>query len=123
MRYRLSNEAAAPEHLLRPARYDHTLADVAAADKGGAAAVLRDFVEGIQPGQLENLLAATARGAGYGHEFAASTYDDDLDEDDEPFEGVLITARFRPDDVVLSRRGYEQLVAALADRAQSRPPA
>jgi hypothetical protein len=89
MRYRLEDKDLDPARLLAAPRYDHTIADVVGADEGGAAAVLRDFIEGVPLGELSHLQSQAARGAGSGHEFASSMYDDDLDEGDEPFEGVL----------------------------------
>jgi hypothetical protein len=48
-----------------------------------------------------------------GHEGGHSTYDDDLDPSDEPFEGVLIGSQFSMDTAVLSRAAYKRLVDAL----------
>jgi len=116
MRYQLDDQDLAPERVLVSPRYDHTLADVANLVPP-AADVLRDFVEGIQPHHLAQLAELAASGAGFGHEIASSTYDDDVDSDVVPFEGVLITAEFRPDEVVMSRHAYARLVDALATRS------
>lgn len=48
---------------------------------------------------------------GIGHELASTTYDDDLDPDEEPFEGVLLIAHFRDQAIVLSRQEMDAILA------------
>jgi hypothetical protein len=121
MRYVLRDDAADPAMLLTEPRREEAVAGIVGAEAGGAAAVLGDFVAGLDRRRLPRLAELTAQGAGYGHEFAASMFDDDLEEDDEPFEGVLISAQFRDDDVVMSRAAYGKLVAALVERCGTAP--
>jgi hypothetical protein len=113
VRYRLSDEEADPARLLLPRAAPFRLAEVAGAESGGAPAVVQNFVHGMRPQYLPLLRRQTEREAGFGHDVAASMYDDDLDPDDEPFEGVLITSQVIDDEVVLSREAYERLVDAL----------
>lgn len=120
MRYQLSDEEADPTRLLGARQASHHLAEVQGAEDGGARAVLQDFVNAFQPRQLERLRQLTADGVGFGTEIAGSMYDDDLEPGDEPFEGVLITASFRDDEVVLSREAFRRLVDAMV--ALAPPP-
>lgn len=113
MRYHLSDEDADPTRLLGARQASHHLAEVQGADDGGARAVLQDFVNAFQPRQLAQLRELTAQGVGFGVDVAGSMYDDDLEPGDEPFEGVLVTAHFRGDEVVLSREAYRRLVDAM----------
>ena len=113
MRFHLTDDEADPSKLLAARQASHHLAEVNGADEDGARAVLQDFVNAFQPGQLERLRELTARGVGFGVEIAGSMYDDDLEPGDEPFEGVLITAYFRGDEVVLSREAFRRLVDAM----------
>jgi hypothetical protein len=122
MRYLLQDDAVDPAQLLAEPQREDAVAGVVGAEAGGAAAVLGDFVAGLDQRRLMRLAELTAQGAGYGHEFAGSMFDDDLDEDDEPFEGVLISAQFRDDDVVMSRDAYNKLVGALLARLEARSP-
>lgn len=113
MRYHLTDDEADPSKLLGARQYSHHLAEVQGAEDGGARAVLQDFVNAFRPRYLERLRELTAQGVGYGVEIAGSTYDDDLEPGDEPFEGVLVKATFRGDEVVLSREAFQRLVDAM----------
>lgn len=50
-----------------------------------------------------------ADGIGCGFEMSDAQYDDDLEPDEEPFEGVRVTNHMDNESIVLSRSGYEQL--------------
>lgn len=113
MRYQLSNEESDPRKLLTSPEMSHRLADVVGSDGGGARSVLQDFVNAFQPRELARLKELTDAGVGFGVEIASSMYDDDLEPGDEPFEGVLIRANFRNDEVVLSREAFKRLVDAM----------
>ena len=113
MRYQLSNEESDPKKLLTSSEVSHHLAEVVGSDAGGARSVLQDFVNAFQPRELLRLKALTDAGIGFGVEIASSMYDDDLEPGDEPFEGVLIRAHFRSDEVVLSRGAFKRLVDAM----------
>lgn len=120
MRHFQDDGIASPDRLFLPPRYAHTLVDVAGDEHDAAAGVLRDFFEGLSPAQLRQLLASTASSAGFGHDLAASMYDDDLERGDPRFHGVLIRSHIRDDETVLSRAAYERLIAALATGANLR---
>jgi hypothetical protein len=122
MRYILQDDAVDPAQLLTEPQREEAVAGVVGAERGGAAAVLGDFVAGLDHRRLLRLAELTDQGAGFGHEFASALYDDDLDEDDVPFEGVLISAQFRDDQVVMSRDAYTKLVGALVARVDARSP-
>lgn len=113
MRYQLSDEEADPNQLLVAPGERHHLADVVGADKSGARTVLQDFVNAFQPHELTRLKELTDADVGYGVEIASSMYDDDLEPGDEPFEGVLVRANFRGEEVVLSRNAFKRLVDAM----------
>jgi hypothetical protein len=112
VRYWLSDEEADPARLLRARTASYRIAEVAGGE-GGAAAVLQNFVHGLRAHHLPVLRAQTERGAGFGTEIASSMYDDDLEPDDEPFEGVLVSSNILQDEVVLSRTSYKRFVDAL----------
>ena len=117
MRYLLTDHEADPALLLRPATALDRCADVIGHEAGGPAAVLHDFVTAFRPAQLPRLQELTARNVGFGVETASSMFDDDLDSENEPFEGVLIVAPFRGDEVVVSRAAYKRFVAAMLEQA------
>ncbi|MBA3821088.1 MAG: hypothetical protein H0X17_19540 [Deltaproteobacteria bacterium] len=116
----LTDADADPAALLTDPPYPSLLAGVVGAEQGGAAAVLQDFVSAIGVEHVERLRELTASEVGYGVEMAGSSYDDDLEPGDEPFEGVLITTSMRDDAVVLSRAAFARLVQALVNRARPR---
>jgi hypothetical protein len=55
MRFILNDDQVSSSLLTAP-RHEHTAAHVLGADAGGAAAGLRDFVEGFRPGDTASLL-------------------------------------------------------------------
>jgi hypothetical protein len=112
VRYRLSDEEADPARLLRPRTTSYRIAEIEGGESGPAA-VLQNFVHGLRSHHLPLLRAQTQQGAGFGTEIASSTYDDDLEPNEEPFEGVLLTSNIRKDEVVLSRTAYKRLIDAL----------
>lgn len=113
MRYQLTDEAADPRTLLGARQEPHHLAEVQGAASDPARAVLQDFVNAFSPRRLAELKACTDREVGFGIELVSTMYDDDLDPGDEPFTGVLISAHYRDDEVVLSRAAYARLVDAM----------
>lgn len=113
MRYQLSNEEADPKKLLAAPTTSQHLAEVVGSDANGARSVLQDFVNAFRPRELARLKELTDAGVGFGVEIASSMYDDDLEPGDEPFEGVLIRANFRDDEVVVSRDAFRRLVDAM----------
>lgn len=116
MHYVLDDEQASPDRLLLPSSQEGRVAEVVGASEGGAAAVIGDFIAGIQPRYLGDLRELTANGIGFGHDFASAGFSEDLEPDEEPFDGVRIVAQFRDDDVVMSKAAYVRLVNALPVR-------
>lgn len=113
MRYVLRDDDVDPRRLLRPRSDPHVLADVAGAADGGAAAVLQAFVGVFRARDLEWLRDTTARGVGCGTEFGHSTFDDDLDPEEERFQGVRLRSSLLRDEIVMSKSAYGRLVEAL----------
>ncbi len=68
---------------------------------------------------LTHLAHCAAREIGYGHELAGFDYDDDPDEDDEPFEGVKIHGAFRDETAVVSRAEMNAILADLFEVAMA----
>lgn len=112
MRYVLSDDEVDPSRILRPRSAPHVIADVAGGESG-AMAVVQVFVHQFRRRDLERLRDATKKGIGIGGEVAGSTFDDDREPGDEPFQGVLLVSQIHEDEVVLSRDAYRRLVDAM----------
>jgi len=118
LRYYISNDEADLKNLVAPAAGDHF---VEVAGTGAGRAVLVDFIDGFLADErcLQRLRECTLRDLGFGTEHGGSLFDDDIDGNMEPFEGVLVhvtdfaSSSGRDEEVVLSRVAFKRLVNAM----------
>ena len=116
----MSDDEVDPAVLLIASANAYHLAEVVGADQDPARGVLQDFVNAFHGRYLTRLVELTRAGVGFGVEVAGSMYDDDLEPGDEPFEGVLVTAYFRAESVVMSRAAFARLVDAIVAWSEKR---
>ncbi len=105
---------------LAPSPYPSRVCEVAATGEG--ADILQDWLGMLNWSHLPLFADCAAREVGFGHEVAASTYDDDLEPDDEPFAGALITGTFRDGALMLSRAEIDALYLALFALVEASAP-
>lgn len=105
-----------------PSARPDVVAEIAGADP--AVPLFRDLLGALPWSQLRLIAGCAARQVGSGNEIASFAYDDDIDEDEEPFEGVRLTGDFRDEVAVFTRAEWDailadffELVVALATRA------
>ena len=110
----------APSVQLAPSPYPSRVCQVTATGEG--ADLLQDWLGMLNWSHLPLFADCAAREVGFGHEVAASAYDDDLEPDDEPFEGARITGNFREGALVLSRAELDDLYLALFALVEASAP-
>lgn len=109
-----------PHIQLAPSPYPNRVCSVTVTGDGSD--ILQDWLGMLSWSQLPLFADCAAREVGFGHEVAASGYDDDRDPDDEPFEGVRVTGAFRDGAVVLSRTEIDAIYLTLFAMVEASAP-
>ncbi|MDA8017680.1 MAG: hypothetical protein MPN21_09555 [Thermoanaerobaculia bacterium] len=73
--------------------------------------LVRDLIDGLTWNSLRTLVSCVSRQVGFGTDLVSLTYDDDLDDDETPFEGVRFEHAFEDDVLILSRAEMDDLFA------------
>ncbi|MBD2208107.1 hypothetical protein H6G33_37540 [Calothrix sp. FACHB-1219] len=76
---------------------------------------LQAFFWAISWNNLVFFANCVADGIGCGFEVANTQYDDDLEPDEEQFEGVCVNSQMDDESIVLSRHAFEELALRFLD--------